>query len=180
MKIYTRTGDQGQTSILKGKRLSKSDALVNVLGSLDELNASLGVITAEISLQYYINLIVCIQSELFYAGSILADLSAPLKSYKYFDGSTIELEQEINKLTAKLPELRNFILPGGTSEAATVHLCRAICRRSERDLVSYIKKTNSKKILAFEKYLNRLSDFLFVFARYLNYKKNRKDIIWKG
>lgn len=180
MRIYTKTGDKGKTSLISGKTISKSEPIIEVLGSLDELNALIGLSCSYGMPQGISNILINIQGDLFFAGSLLANTKSALKSYNRFKDSTENLEKEIDKLNIKLPLLKNFILPGGSEEAAKMHYCRVMCRRAERNLVTHIKKTKNNKIYPLEMYINRLSDFFFVAARYINYKKNYKDIIWKG
>jgi len=180
MRIYTKTGDKGKTSLISGKSLYKSDTIVEVLGTLDELNALIGLSCSYGMPQSISSLLISIQGELFYAGSLLANSKSSAKSYAIFKGSTENLEKEIDKMSIKLPVLKNFILPGGSEEAANMHYCRVVCRRAERNLVCFMKKAHATKIDPLEMYINRLSDFFFVAARYINYKKNRKDIIWKN
>lgn len=153
MKIYTKTGDKGETGLLGGKRVLKSDVVVEALGSIDELNAFLG--TMDFPLEH-------IQEDLQIISSEIAGHKS-LKSVK-----AEKLEKEIDRMQKELPELRNFILPKGQ-----IHLARAICRRAERRVVDSGRGQNDAL-----KYLNRLSDYLFVLARYENFKNGIKETIW--
>lgn len=168
MKIYTRTGDKGQTGLFGGKRVDKSAIRLHAYGTIDELNASLGIVLASNRLSNDLRTqLIKIQSDLFTAG---ADLATPLESkaktgrmqQKHID----ELEQWIDAMDASLPPLTQFILPGGCAEAAQLHLARTICRRGERWMVE-LKQSESIGDFALP-YINRLSDYLFVAARYIN------------
>lgn len=191
MKIYTKTGDQGETSLLGGKRVPKDSLRVEAYGSVDELNSSLGLSCAFIEKAKLKEILHSVQNDLLNLGSELADgrsrLSSRPKATRSFsevslrktnwEKRTNELEKIIDDLTAKLPELRNFILPGGDKGAAFLHLSRSICRRAERRVVSLTtqEEVNTSSL----PYLNRLSDLLFILARYTNHLKGVKDQIWK-
>jgi cob(I)alamin adenosyltransferase len=175
-KIYTKTGDEGETSLLGGKRVSKGCVEMEVIGELDELNAALGVVLsfraerseAEESLYLFLQ---SIQRDLFKIGSEIASLQTPLNENieKIGENKILELENKIDELWSELPELKNFILPGGSAVGAHLHLARTVCRRAERQLVAFGKNTPIRPEL--NKYLNRLSDFLFAAARWVNYKE---------
>jgi len=165
-KIYTKTGDKGETSLYDGSRVSKNDILIDLLGDIDELNSSIGNII-EIKLVFVDN----IQIWLFDLGTLIAN---PKKIY-HFDKDLIytkELESEIDRMTASLPKLNNFILPIGS-----INICRAVCRRVERKLV-YVKDLyehiDNNSII----FINRLSDYLFTLSRYANYISNKNEIIY--
>lgn len=176
-KIYTRGGDKGQTSLGNGKRVSKDDIRVEAYGDVDELNAILGIARLSIPSEYdpYLSRI---QNDLFDLG---ADLCTPEEENpKYpplrMTSQQVErLENEIDSLNAELSPLNSFILPGGSEVSAHLHHARTVCRRAERRMVSLaaVEKINENSI----HYVNRLSDFLFVIARYLNEKGN-KDVLW--
>lgn len=176
MSIYTKTGDDGKTNLFGGQRLSKSDTLFEVLGNLDELNASLGFLSS-FQLREIKETLLQIQNDLFHMGAQVASPSFDDEKLKYFAQQTIHLENQIDKLDSELPELKNFILPGGTQEASYLHLSRVLCRQAERSLVKILLKPQDSSLL---QYLNRLSDLLFVMARYVNYKTGVDDLIWKG
>ncbi len=171
-KIYTRGGDTGTTSLGNGDRVQKDSLRVECYGEVDELNATIGVAICFCSNQQKKNL-KKIQNELFDIG---ADLCMPQKKEKYesISKGVINLEEEIDKMNSKLSSLTSFILPGGTKSSSFLHLARTVTRRCERTLV----KLNSKEKIDPEiiKYINRLSDFLFVLARIENIKDG--DILW--
>lgn len=180
MKIYTKTGDGGQTSLFGGKRVWKDDLRIAAYGSIDELNALLGIAVCKIKNQELKEIVRSIQNDLFTVGS---DLATPIdKGNTGFiipridDSFITKLELLIDKLDSNLPELKNFILPGGSIGASHLHLARTICRRAEREIVALSKndKINSK----LEIYVNRLSDLLFVLARAENHSGGIEDIPW--
>ncbi|MBI2622020.1 cob(I)yrinic acid a,c-diamide adenosyltransferase [Candidatus Microgenomates bacterium] len=184
LKIYTRTGDKGQTSLFGGKRVAKDDIRVEAYGTVDELNSAIGMIIAEISnIKYQISNIkkelTKIQHDLFEIGSMLASASIKRSTLdaKRLGNRAIDFELLIDKLTKELPELHNFILAGGGGAGSLLHFARTICRRAERRVVSLSKK--EKVALEILIYLNRLSDLLFTMARFVNFKEKRKEIIWK-
>ncbi len=180
MKIYTKTGDHGDTGLLGGKRISKDSLRIEAIGQVDELNATIGLASAHISMPQIQEMLNQIQQDLFTVG---ADLATPINIQKSTairlrPSKTQELESWIDKLQSKLPQLKNFILPGGSIPAAQIHLSRTICRRAERVIVSLNSK--EKLNLALIPYLNRLSDFLFVLARYLNHHQKVKEEKWQA
>lgn len=150
MKIYTRTGDGGTTALANGTRTSKDDARVEAYGTVDELQACLGLLPASPQL-------LIIQRQLFRLGGILAGLEGEAPG-------TEGLEQEIDRLTASMPPRHCFIIPGGTGAAAQAHVCRTVCRRAERRAIT------AEAPAGVVAYLNRLSDYLFTLACYINYK----------
>ena len=178
MKIYTKTGDSGKTSLGSGKRVVKHHPRIDCYGTVDELNSILGLAAAYIESKPEINRILHIQNELFNLGSLLAcDNAKKLVLLPQITENNItNLENWIDEYTDDLPPLRNFILPGGSREAAAIHLARCVCRRAERLLSQASKKNKFPKWGLI--YLNRLSDFLFVFARHLNQRKLIADIEW--
>jgi cob(I)alamin adenosyltransferase len=181
-KIYTKTGDNGETSLRGGGVYPKSDAVFEVLGTLDELNACLGLVKAPRMKQ--INHIVKeVQNDLFSFGAFIADPQSSEKELFELENRVVWLEERIDLTDKEIPPLDNFIIPGGSNTSAQLHLARAVCRRLERRLVELGRKDRSgKKIHGMEvlvKYFNRLSDMLFVLARYVNFKSGVKDIIWK-
>lgn len=179
-RIYTKTGDKGETSLCDGKRVPKNDTRVESYGSVDELNAHIGFLTT-------LNLPTELTDDLykinFWLFQIGTDLATPINSQleskiQRLNNESIEfLEKRIDFLTEKLPELKNFILPGGTPEASQFHIARTICRRAERRCVelNHQEEINSNIIV----FLNRLSDYLFVASRYVNFSKGVPDLIWK-
>lgn len=180
MKIYTKTGDGGQTSLFGGKRVAKDDLRIEAYGTVDELNSVLGLV-ASFSVWTEIKRIVYeLQKDLFRVG---ADLATPMekgetsKIKRTDEEMVLKLEKEIDRVDKLIPELKNFILPGGNDAAAFLHFGRTVCRRAERRVVSLneIEKVNEKVKV----YLNRLSDFLFVLSRYENYLSGNLEVEWK-
>ena len=175
MHIYTRTGDKGKTGLANGSRISKDSPVINFLGNLDELNASIGLCVAHLKEEYKdfkleVEVLESIQSDLFKVGSIGAGANIEFES-----ASEVEnIEETINDYEKLLPPLKNFILPGGNISASHIHLTRSLVRKIEREAVGL----NSKSIEPFLPYLNRLSDLLFVMARYINFKTETQEIIW--
>ena len=176
-KIYTRTGDKGKTSLFGGKRVPKSDLRVEILGTIDELNSMIGVAIAEVqsySLKLKVELIK-IQNDLLDVGSALASpQGVALRSLKK---RVKEFEDFIDEMTAQMPKLSNFILPGGGKAGAMLHLARAVCRRAERKIVELNNKEKIDNNVII--YFNRLSDLLFTMARFANFKEKKKEIIWR-
>ena len=172
-KIYTRTGDDGSTGLGDGSRVAKDSLRVEAMGAVDELNSALGVLLCNPLDESLQSTLVDIQHTLFDMGG---ELCIPGASVIGADRVTV-LEQQLDPLNADLPPLKEFILPGGCSAAAACHLARAICRRSERRVHSLSKAeaVNPDTI----KFLNRLSDLLFVMARHLNKAAGRPDVLWQ-
>ena len=181
MKIYTKTGDKGETGLFGGERVSKNSLRIEAYGTIDELNAFIGLAIIEVSDKSVKDLLQKIQNWLF---SIGADLATPdnektkkLNVFRTPEEYYLYIEKEIDNYEKKLEELRNFILPGGTKGAALLHICRTITRRAERMVValnSTVKIGNNIII-----FLNRLSDLLFVLARFDNTVTGTPDIEWK-
>jgi cob(I)alamin adenosyltransferase len=179
MKIYTRTGDDGTTGLIGGSRVSKSDPRIECYGTVDELNAALGL-AAVVEDSSMLPAIRQVQNELFILGSHLAtDGDAPANvSIPDLDESIIHrLELQIDAAESRLPPLRQFILPGGGESAARLHLARTICRRAERLLTAYAQDRPVPPLVL--TYLNRLSDWLFVHARLANRIAGIEDIPWQ-
>lgn len=178
MKIYTKTGDDGTTSLFSGGRVAKHHLRVDSYGTVDELNSYLGLArSAEIS-THANNQLEDIQNHLFRLG---ADLATPMKAKaEWLVRITVEeikwLEDAIDSLSQNLPELKNFVLPGGVPVAAHLHVARTICRRAERLVVALQdhEEINEKSLI----YLNRLSDYLFTLARYENAQNNEPETKW--
>lgn len=175
MKIYTRTGDKGTTALFGGSRHSKSKAIFEVLGSLDELNAHLGFAAASKN-KIISKTVVAIQNDLFQIGAWIADKRQLTKKTSQIAELVTNFESTMDELDKTLPSLTNFILPGGTQDSLHLHLARTVCRRLERQMVKNISDYNKNGLL---KYINRLSDLLFVLARYSNFKAKVKDTIWE-
>ncbi len=181
MKIYTRSGDKGQTSLFGGKRVAKSDLRVTAYGDVDELNSMLGAVAAAETDGSNAQLLLEIQGDLFSIGGRLASpdpekVSGALRKAA-IEGERIKaIETAIDEAESELPELRQFVLPGGTTQSAMLHQARSVCRRAERSVVALSQQeTVPPLILA---YLNRLSDLLFVMARLANYRASVEDRTW--
>lgn len=174
MKIYTRTGDAGTTSIVGGSRLAKDAPRIEAYGTVDELNSYLGIIVAEASTpEPERNVLLGVQNVLFNIGGYLAGMPDPSIS----DDLISQLEESIDAMDKMLPPLHNFILPGGCLLAAHAHVARTICRRAERRIISLASEMNlSPRLLA---YINRLSDWLYIFARYANVLSETAETEWK-
>jgi len=179
MKIYTKTGDKGTTSLLGGSRVSKSNIRIETYGTVDELNSFIGLLRDfSIDNEQRKMLLVEIQERLFTIGSALA--AEPGKSFSIPDLNEKDiqlLESEMDKMDAALPPLRNFILPGGHQHVSYCHLARTICRRAERRCIELAEYEEVSDIVI--KYLNRLSDFLFVLARKVSSETGAEEIPWK-
>lgn len=180
MKIYTRTGDDGQTSLFAGGRTSKDSARLHAYGTIDELNSVLGLALAHGLSDDLATMVNVIQNELFMVG---ADLATPLNAdaawiTRVTEEQVSRLEREIDQMDEALPPLKNFILPGGTVGAATLHIGRTTCRRAERWVVALSdEETINSSILH---YVNRLSDWLFMAARYENMRRGKAEAIWQS
>ncbi len=181
MKIYTKTGDKGTTALFGGMRVAKDNLRIESYGTVDELNSILGVVLTSIEDDKLIETIRTIQNHLFNLGS---DLATPILNnekishIERIDNNITEyLENKIDFFEAQLEPLTNFILPGGTKSAAFLHFARTVCRRAERLIVSLDNKEKINKNIVI--YLNRLSDLLFVLARYSNQQNDIPDVIWQ-
>ncbi len=180
MKIYTKTGDTGETSLLGGKRVKKNCIEMEAIGEVDELNSALGVLLSGLGAgeTEVIARLKKIQNNLFVVGGQLAAVQTDLvKVPELPESEVLVLENWIDSMSAELPELTQFILPGGTVAAAQSFLARAICRRAERQMVGLAEK--HKGLVIAQQYLNRLSDALFVLARSLNIQAGEKEIFWE-
>ncbi len=178
MKIYTKTGDSGETSLFSGGRVSKSDLRIKAYGSTDELNSFIGLLAASDINIAHKKILFQIQNKIYNIGSILAVKGETTFSVPKIKPENIELlENEIDNLNKELPPLKDFIIPGGNIVTAQCHVCRSVCRRAEREVVEL---ANSEKIdILVIQYLNRLSDYLFVLARKISKDTNAKETIWK-
>jgi len=178
-KIYTRTGDDGSTALGAGRRVPKSSPRVAAYGTVDELNSQIGVALAHRLHPELVKVLTVVQNELFHLG---ADLCILEEDKKRSPGPKVEqrhidaLEVVLDRMTAELGPLENFILPGGGAGAAHLHLARTICRRAERQLVALTAEEPIGEHAV--RYLNRLSDALFVMARYENKQRGRQDVYW--
>lgn len=180
MKIYTKTGDSGTTSLFGGERVDKNSLRIEAYGEIDELNSLIGVILAEPEeVGPLTGRLLSVQSELFVLGSNLATpKNVKIKIPKITKSYVRRLEKEIDNWEKELTPLRNFILPGGSKTGAKLHLARAVSRRAERLMVSFSRTEKIDENLLM--YINRLSDWLFTLARYLNALDGKREVIWKG
>ncbi len=186
MKIYTRTGDKGETSLYTGQRVPKNDPLIEAIGTVDECNTSIGVAVSflprESKFDETRHQLEIIQHALFDLGAALATprtraTAAKIENTRFDEEAIGFLEQWIDKMEESLPKLKTFILPGGTPSGAFLHLARSICRRAERLVIPLHDHAEvSQKILM---YLNRLSDYLFVLSRYVNNLTGTPETNWK-
>lgn len=182
MKIYTKTGDTGKTSLIGGTRILKNDPRIEAYGTVDELNSFAGVVYDHLEDEHSRTIIKEIQDRLFTIGSELAcdpnkDIKMPIPDLHESDIQL--LETEMDKMDAELPAMKNFILPGGAPAVSFTHVARSVCRRAERcciDLLEHDGKVDAIII----KYLNRLSDYFFMLARYTGMKMNAAEIVWKA
>jgi cob(I)alamin adenosyltransferase len=178
MKVYTKTGDAGTTSLVGGKRVAKDDARLEAYGTIDELNSWIGLIVAtsvlpaddDATLQW-------IQNKLFDLGSELATEPESKWQPKQITADDVaHLEAEIDRIDSQLPVHNQFILPGGSAQAANAHIARTVARRAERRMVTL---SNLTQVAApAMKFINRLSDYLFVFARYMNKIAKKNEVFW--
>lgn len=184
MKIYTKTGDKGQTSLYGGTRVSKASARVESYGNIDELNSFIGFAKSEIHEEKVLNQLKKIQFDLFTVGS---ESATPVDKLTLANGKSRlslmiseteieELENWMDEMEGKLEPLQYFILPGGGKSATSLHICRTVCRRAERSLI-FLNETEEVRPELI-KYLNRLSDYLFVLARYISKISGEKEEFW--
>jgi len=181
MKIYTKTGDEGQTGLFGGGRVSKDDPRVEAYGDVDELNAFLGAARAVEVMPRIDEVLVPIQRDLFSIGALLAtpDLEKMhdhLAKAQIDDARIVSLEKEIDACDRELEPLRAFIVPGGTPKAASLHIARTVCRRAERRVIHLQKEVEIPQIVVV--YLNRLSDLLFTLARVANTRGGAGEVTW--
>ncbi len=187
MKIYTKTGDQGETSLFGGTRVRKSSIRIDAYGTVDELNSHLGLIRDQITDKDLKNVLITIQNKLFTMGAMLATPEDKQKLKNGTDRLKIEkiqqeeikfLEEEMDKMNAVLKPMTHFILPGGHTTVSFCHIARCVCRRAERITVELAdQETINPEVVI---YLNRLSDYLFVLARKLSMDNKVEEIPWKG
>lgn len=180
MKIYTKTGDKGETSLFGGKRVSKDDLRIEAYGTVDELNSVIGICRSVNTISEIDAVLDEIQRDLF---TLSADLATPLDSNRSdlqrIDGGDVtRLEEHIDGIDPKLEPLKNFILPGGSQSAAVLHFARTVCRRAERCVVriAHQSKIAREPVI----YLNRLSDLLFVLARWANVISKTPETKWRA
>jgi cob(I)alamin adenosyltransferase len=179
MKIYTKTGDKGQTSLIGGTRVSKHHIRIEAYGTVDELNSYIGLIRDQQIDEHSTKMLIEIQDRLFTIGSSLA--SDPEKSKMKIpdlkEEDIILLENEMDKMNKTLPEMRSFILPGGHTTVSFCHIARCVCRRAERLTIHLSENSFVSDIVI--KYLNRLSDYLFMLSRKFTQDLHAQEILWK-
>ena len=179
MKIYTRTGDLGETGLFGGPRVGKDMARIEVCGALDELNATLGLARSEPLLETIDGVLRRVQGELFEVGAELATPDPVKHGTRTIDHRHLEtMEAEIDRYEEGLEPLEGFLLPGGVRAAASLHLARTVCRRAERRLVTLVRRSEEEISLALLAYLNRLGDLLFVLARAANAQAGEDEPRW--
>ena len=178
-KLYTKTGDKGTTSLLGGKKVSKADLRIESYGNVDELNSFIGHLKDQVAVENRLKLqLYWIQEHLFTIGSILATE----EGFKGFELPNItnkevkQLEVWIDKFDQEVPPLKNFILPGGHSAVSLTHICRTVCRRTERSIISLANTAEIDQVIL--QFMNRLSDYLFIFARVLSKLLDAPEIPW--
>lgn len=180
MKVYTKTGDKGKTSLFGGKRVPKSNQQIEAYGTIDELNSWMGLIRDLSVNESEKQIIVGIQNNLFNIGSYLATSAEKLDTAKLpalHNNIIEELEQQMDEMDQELPEIRAFVLPGGHINVSYIHIARTVCRRAERLVVCL--ESDVEQINFSQRYLNRLSDYLFVLSRYWTKQNNAEEIPWK-
>lgn len=176
MKLSTKTGDGGQTGLIGGERVDKHDARVATYGEVDELNAVLGLVVAALPDDTWRSDLHAIQSDLFTLGAQLAVSDAATPGQRIVPEQVARLDALLDAVSASLPELTNFVLPGGCELAARFHLARTVCRRAERGVVALSRRvTLDAQVIV---YLNRLSDLLFAYALAANQRAGVADIVW--
>lgn len=187
-RVYTRTGDDGQTGLVGGKRINKDDLRIASYGDVDELNSVLGVVRATLAAAPYQgtaeakridDVLAFLQQELFDLGSELA--TPPESEYEGMirigEEAVQRMEAWMDELSADLPELKSFVLPGGGAAAAMLHVARTVCRRAERTVTALVRQGNTSKLTA--RYLNRLSDLLFVQSRWIAIATGHGEVLWQ-
>ena len=176
-KVYTKKGDSGTTSLLSGRRVSKLYPEIKAVGALDELNSFVGLLRTEYKPEG--GLLEEIQWDLFNAGSmIINDNNSPIVNVTEDDIEV--LETVMDGINEQLPDLKNFIIPTGSKAVSYAHICRTICRRAEIEVLNCLVMENTERVAIITKYLNRLSDFFFVLARFIGHKENVNETIWKN
>lgn len=182
MPIYTKTGDKGMTSLFDGSRVDKDDIRVDTYGTIDELNSQIGVVVAHLLDTVYEeplkSELLKIQDDLFTIGALLADPKEPMtpEFTNHLKDQVKHFEMLIDQMTEEMPELKNFVLPGGGKAGAFLQTTRTIARKAERRLVSLFKKEQPKTEIVM--YFNRLSDLFFTMSRYINFREGNEEVIW--
>lgn len=179
--VYTKTGDKGSTGLVGGTRVPKTHIRLEAYGTVDELNAHLGLLVTYLTEERDVNFILAVQNKLFSIGSHLATDQEKVKLYDVSiikDADVENIEHEIDAADELLPQLHSFVIPGGSRGAAICHICRTICRRAERRILTLSESyTISPELLA---YVNRLSDYLFVLSRKINFNDGNEEIFWNN
>jgi cob(I)alamin adenosyltransferase len=181
LKIYTKTGDKGKTSLLGGTKVPKSHIRIDSYGTIDELNSFVGLLNDLFSDEHSRFMCKEIQDRLFTIGSSLAcdpEKAPGMKIPDLREEDVVLLEKEIDQMNESLPQMKSFILPGGHIAVSTAHICRCVCRRAER-LCVQMQEHNLFVDPTLIKYLNRLSDYLFVLARFIAHREGVEEIAWK-
>lgn len=179
MKIYTRTGDKGKTSLIGGKRVSKTHQRLEAYGTIDELNAHIGLLLALLPAdESERTTLLQVQNILFVVGAQLATPPEVTGTLTVTPEMLSTLEEAIDRIEATLPSLKAFVLPGGTQAASQCHVCRTVCRRAERRVLALASRATIPSELT--SYLNRLSDYLFVLSRKINNEQGMQEIFWQN
>ena len=179
-KVYTRTGDQGETSLVGGVRIKKSHIRLEAYGTVDELSAHLGMLASMIENDEH-DFIIRIQNNLFNVCTHLAtdQSQTPLHPSAHLaEGEIASLEERIDNLMKQLPERQGFVLPGGVPAACQAHVCRTVCRRAERRIAALAEEAQIAPEM--QQYINRLSDYLFVLAKIINFNQGKSEIVWQN
>ena len=179
-KVYTRTGDQGETSLVGGVRIKKSHIRLEAYGTVDELSAHLGMLASMIENDEH-DFIIRIQNNLFNVCTHLAtdQSQTPLyPSAHLAEGEIASLEERIDNLMKQWPERQGFVLPGGVPAACQAHICRTVCRRAERRIAALAEEAQIAPEM--QQYINRLSDYLFVLAKIINFNQGKSEIVWQN
>ena len=180
-KVYTRTGDQGETSLVGGVRIKKSNIRLEAYGTVDELSAHLGMLVSMMKMGDERDFIIRIQNNLFNVCTHLAtdQSQTPLyPSAHLAEGEIASLEQRIDSLMKQLPERQGFVLPGGVPAACQAHICRTVCRRAERRIAALAEEAQIAPEM--QQFVNRLSDYLFVLAKIINFNEGKSEIVWQN
>jgi len=178
MKIYTKTGDKGETGLFGGKRVSKDDVRIEAYGTTDELNAFIGQLISQVEIDDVQKVLIAVQNDIFAIGSMLSMPADQSFDIPIVDEASIEiLENAIDNMESGLEPLRNFILPSGHATISACHICRTVSRRAERRVVTLESVEEIDPTI--KKYLNRLSDYFFVLSRYIAANLGINETIWK-
>ena len=179
--VYTKTGDKGTTGLIGGTRVPKTHIRLEAYGTVDELNSNLGLLATYLMDEHYLNFVQSVQDKLFAIGSHLAtdQEKVQLNDVSIITPAEVEaIEREIDAADEILPPLHSFIIPGGSRGSAVCHVCRTVCRRAERRILALSEScTISADLLA---YINRLSDYLFVLSRKMNFNEGKDEIFWNN